>query len=71
MSIILCEAAHPRKPVKLAALLITVDRTEFREPQRQILVGTRLGPVYLTVVRAVHRLEQILLAFLRRMYRLE
>ena len=69
--IVLREAPHARQPVQLAALLVTIHRAEFCETQRQVLVRARLPTVNLAVVRTVHRLEQELLAVVRRMDRLE
>ena len=71
MRIVLRKSAHSRKPVEFAALLITVNRAEFGQSQRKILVRPRLGSVNLAVVRAVHRLEKEFLSFLRSCNRTE
>ena len=65
MRVVLRKAPHARQPVQLAALLVTVHRTELRKTQRQVAVRTRLVAVYLAVVRAVHRLEQELFVLVR------
>ena len=43
MGVVLGEAAHPGKSVQLAALLVTVNGSEFCQTYRQVLVGTRLA----------------------------
>ncbi len=56
------EAAHARQARQFAALLVAVDRAEFRQPHGQIAVGAQFALVDHDVVRAVHRLEQELFA---------
>ena len=48
-------------PFKLARLLVAIDRAELGQPHRQIAIAARLRFVDHDVVRAVHRLEQIVL----------
>ncbi len=71
VGVVLRERSDARQSVQLARLLVAVYRTEFGQTHRKVLVRTRLGTIYLAVVRAVHRFEHILLALDRRMYRLE
>ena len=65
MGVVLGEAADPGHPVQLARLLVAVHRAEFGQPQRQIAIAPRLRLEDLDVVRAIHRPEQIPLAFLQ------
>ena len=65
MGVVLGEAADPGHPVQLARLLVAVHRAEFGQPQRQIAIAPRLRLENLDVVRAVHRPQQIPLAFLQ------
>ena len=62
VGVVLREAAHAGESVKLARLLVAVNRSELGQTHRKILVRVRLTAVYLAVVRTVHRLEQVLLA---------
>ena len=71
VGIVLGERTHTGQSVQLTALFITEDGTELSDTQRQILVGTGLARIDLTVVRAVHRLEHIFLVGFRSMDRLE
>ena len=71
VGVVLREAAHARQSVQLAALFVAVNGAELGEAQRQILVRARFELVYFAVVRAVHRLEQELLALVGRVDRLE
>ena len=71
VGVVLRKPAYPGQPVQLAALFVAVHGAEFGETQRQIFVRTRFEFVDFAVVRAVHRLEQKLLAVIRRMDRLE
>ena len=71
MGIVLRKGAHTRQAVQLAALFVAINGTELRTAERQILVTLRAVLVDRAVVRAVHRLEHIDLAFLRRRDRLE
>ena len=57
--------------MQFAALLIAIDGAELRQAERQVAVGTGRGTEDLAVVRAVHRLEHVLLPFLGRMDGLE
>ena len=50
--------------MELAALLVAVDRAELGDAQRQVLVAHGLVLVDHAVVRAVHGLQQVLLALL-------
>jgi len=61
VGIVLGEAADPRHAAELTRLLVAVDGAELGQPQRQILVAVRPGLVDHRVVRAVHRLQEILL----------
>ena len=63
VGVVLREAAHPRHAVQLARLLETMHRAELGQPQRQVAVAPRLRLVDRDVVRAVHRPQQIALAF--------
>ena len=65
MGIILREPAHPCQPVQFPALLVTIHRTELGKTHRKILVRPRFELVHLAMVRAVHRFQHELLAFLR------
>ena len=69
--VILRKAAHTSQSVQLTALLVTANRTELSQTQRQILIRTGRVLENHTVVRAVHRFQEVLLALLRRMDRLE
>ena len=71
VGVVLRESAHTGQSVQLTALLVTVNGTELGEAQRQVAVRAGRCLVNLAVMRAVHRLQQILLAFLRRVYGLE
>ena len=71
VGVVLGEAADAGQSVEFAALLIPVNGTEFGEADRQVTVGTRGTAENFAVVRAVHRLEHVLFAFLRGMDRLE
>ena len=64
MSVVLGEATNASQAVKLATLLVTINRTELCATERQLLVGARTVGKYLAMVRAVHGLQQIFLAFL-------
>ena len=66
MRIILRKASHASQSVELTALLIAIYGTKLRNPHRQIPVGVGLAPEDNAVMRAIHRLEHILLALLRR-----
>ena len=61
VGVVLGEAADPGQARQLARLLVAVDRAELGQPQRQVAIAARLRGVDLDVVRAVHRLEQVLL----------
>jgi hypothetical protein len=65
VGVVLGEAAHPGHAGQLPAFLKTVDGAELREAHRQVAVAARLGLVDLDVMRAVHRLEQVLLLRLK------
>ena len=64
VSIVLREGANTSKSVKLTALLIAEHGSELCDTQWEILIRTWLMSINLTVVRAVHRLEHILLVLL-------
>ncbi len=64
MGIVLSKATHAGQTMKLAALLVAVNCSEFGQSQGQIAVGARKCAENLAVVGAVHRLEQVLFAFL-------
>src|SRR5574344_122076 len=57
--------------MKFSALLITINSTELSYTQRQIFIRAWFPSKYLTVMRAVHWFEHILLTFFWRMYRLK
>ena len=59
VGVVLREAAHTGEAVKLAGLLVAVDRAELGEAHGQVAVRPGLARVHLVVVRAVHRLEQV------------
>ena len=61
MRVILAEATHASHSAQLARLLIAIDHPKLRQPNRQIAVTPRLRGINLDVMRAIHRLEQILL----------
>ena len=71
MCIILGKTPDPCKTMKLSTLLVAIYSSEFGQPDWQVFVGTRFKLVYLTVVRTVHRFEQKLFSFLRRIDGLE
>ena len=71
MRVILSERTYTCQSVQLARLLVTINRTELSAAERQLLVRARLVLEDHTVVRAVHRLEHIYLAFLGSRDRLE
>ena len=71
MGIVLGKAAHTGQSVQLTALLVAVYGTKLGQAQRKVAVRAGLGFVYLAVVRAVHRFQQVLFALLRGMYRLK
>ena len=71
VGVVLGETSHAGEAVKLSALLVAVDGTELCEAQREVAVRARRTAEDLAVVRAVHRLEHILLPFLRGAYGLE
>ena len=65
MCVILRKTSYSGQSVKLTGLLIAIDSAEFSKAQGQIAVRAGECTGYLAVVRAVHRFEQILFAFLR------
>ena len=71
MCIILCKATYTCQSVQFTTLLITANRTEFSQAQRQILIWTRGILINHTVVRTVHRFQEVLLSFFGCMNRLE
>ena len=71
MRIILRETTDTSQPMKLATLFVTANRTELGQAQRQIFIRTGRVLVNHTVMRAVHRLQEVLLTFFRRMDGLE
>ena len=71
MCVVLCEGTHTCESVELTALLIAEDSTELSDAERQVFVRAWLACVDLTVMRAVHWLEHVLLILLRRVDRLE
>ena len=64
VSVVLGEAAHAGEAVELARLLVAVYRAEFGQAQGQLAVRAGQGAEDFAVVGAVHRLEQVFLAFL-------
>ena len=71
MGVVLRESAHSGEAVEFAALLVAVHCAKFGKAQRQVAVRTRQRAEYLAVVRTVHRFEQVFLAFLGGVDRLE
>ena len=71
MCIVLCERTNAGKSVQFARLLVAVNCTEFSNTQRQILVAAWAVLENHTVVRAVHRLEQVHFTFFGSGNRLE
>ncbi len=59
MCIILGEAPDPEKPMENTALFISVDRSKFSPPKRQIPVGIQLALVYGNMEGTVHWLYVI------------
>src|SRR3989344_1341125 len=59
MRIILRKTAHTGQSSHFPALLVAVDRPEFREADGKIPVAPRLCGIDLSVVRAVHRLQHV------------
>ncbi len=66
MGVVLGEPADSRHAPELARLLVAVDGAELGQPQGQVLVAVRPGLVDHRVMRAVHRLEQVLLVVAHR-----
>ena len=62
MRVVHGHAAHARESVHGAGLLVTVDRTELEESQRQFAVAALAGLIDQCVERAVHRLQVVQLA---------
>ncbi|SLC85262.1 Uncharacterised protein [Mycobacteroides abscessus subsp. massiliense] len=60
--VVLRHAAHPGQSVHHTGFLISVDRSEFEEPQGQFTVRAAPCPVDQVVHRAVHGLEVVILA---------
>ena len=71
MSIILRKATYTGQSVQLSTLLIPANRTELSETQRQVLIRTRRVFIDHTVMRTVHRFQEVFLTLLRCMDRLE
>ena len=63
MGVVDGESPHPRQSVELAGLLEAVAGAELCVADRQVPVATGLVGVDLDVVRAVHGLEEVLIAF--------
>ena len=57
MGVVLGKAAHTHQTMKLSALLMTVNQTQFAYSQRKISVGTRLRLVHQHTAGAVHWLN--------------
>ena len=64
VGVVLREPADTRQAAELTRLLVAVDGAELRQPQRELLVAPRPRLVDHRVVRAVHRLEEVLLVLL-------
>ncbi len=62
VGVVLSKATNTSQTMELATLLVAVYGAELCVAQRQVAIGAGLGTVDFAVVRAVHRLEQILLA---------
>ena len=71
MSIILSKATYTGQSVQLTTLLVTAYCTEFSDSQRQIAIRTRRVLIDHTVVRTVHRFQEVFFSFFRSMNRLE
>ena len=61
MRIVLGEPAHPQEAMQHARFLISIDRTHLKISYRQVLIASRLRPVYQDVRRAVHWFYRIFL----------
>jgi hypothetical protein len=59
----LSEASCPQYASDLTALFISVNRTHFAIPNREISVRAHLGSVDLDMERTVHRLKNVRLFF--------
>ena len=57
MCVILSKASDARQAIEFTTLLPTVNRSEFRKPDRKISVASRLTVINFDMVRAIHRLE--------------
>ncbi len=64
--VVLSETTHPREAMKFSTLLVAVHRAKFRQPHGQVAVRPRSCLEDFAVVRAIHRFEQILFPFGRR-----
>ena len=61
MGVVLGEAADASHAAELAGLFVAIDLAEFGEAHGEFPIAAGFGGVNLDVVRAIHRLEQILL----------
>jgi hypothetical protein len=57
VGVVLGQSANAEHAVEFARLLVPVDRSEFRQPHRQIAIAPRQGLVNLHVMGTVHRSE--------------
>ena len=71
MRIVLSKAAHTSESMQFPTLLVAVYGTELGKALRQVLIAPWVRVIDLTVVRTVHRFEQIFLTFVRSSYWLE
>ena len=71
VGIILCKAAHTSQAVQFTTLFVTAYGSEFCNTQRQVLIRTRRVLIYHTVMRTVHRFQEVFFSFFRCMNRLE
>ena len=69
--IVLRKCTYTGQPVKLTALLVAENGSEFSNAKRQILVRTGLTCIHFAVVRTVHWFQHINLILLRCFNRLE
>ena len=71
VSIILCKTAHTGQSVQFTALFVAAYGSEFRDTQRQVLIRTWRILINHTVMRTVHRFQEIFFPFFGCMNRLE
>ena len=71
VSIILCKTAHTGQSVQFTTLFVAAYGSEFRDTQRQVLIRTWRILINHTVMRTIHRFQEIFFPFFGCMNRLE